>query len=221
MHSPSCILEAQITSVTWLMFGRSEAHKMWKITWSRRLIGDGEWMWFARVFQWPLTLSWWRETSRSTSCPTWSRAPPTPSPSTPPKDPSPAALSSPTSRHVRVSLFSRCLDGGRSRAQLQSHRKTKSVLIISSPAAVFDRGQRPLKQLETSQCQPSWQDPHMAVGLEIFTVSGFLLIRCYNCSVVSCYLLVAGDVSDCWCLTAQWGFSLNYPHILSSIMKGE
>ena len=57
-------------------------------------------IWTFYVFQWQLTLSSWKATSRSTSCPIWSRAPPTLWLCTPPKDPSPAAPSSPTFKHV-------------------------------------------------------------------------------------------------------------------------
>lgn len=52
------------------------------------------------VFQWQLTRSLSRATSRSTSCPTSSRAPATLWPCMQPKGRWPAAQSSPTSKHV-------------------------------------------------------------------------------------------------------------------------
>lgn len=55
---------------------------------------------FYNFLKWQRTRSWWKATSRSTSCPTWAPAPATLWLCTPPKARWPAALWSPTSRHV-------------------------------------------------------------------------------------------------------------------------
>lgn len=59
-------------------------------------------MYFTFVFQWQLIRSSWKAANRSTSSPVSIQAPATLWPFTPPKAPSPAALWSPTSKHVSV-----------------------------------------------------------------------------------------------------------------------
>ena len=85
--------------------GKIKAEDVWDVVNVVKIFKKQHCVCFTPVFQWQLILSLWKATSRSTSCPTLSQAPPTLSASTPQRDPLPVALSSLTYKHVCIDFI--------------------------------------------------------------------------------------------------------------------